>query len=161
VQEVFPMHGAEATVTSALAEERERAGRLGLSIFDRAATAVQNTDFDSDQGDFLLFRCLVAHPWPERMAAQGCIPCVFWAGYSTSLVSTTGSSDPCLICGADGACGGCGSSIRRDWLLMKCVSLPQSSYISPFAGCRSPKSLRRSFNVVTRSFLNNRLCVCG
>jgi hypothetical protein len=58
-------------LTSVLAEERDRADRPGLSIFDRAATAVQNTDFDSAQGDFLLFRCLVAHPWPERMAAQG------------------------------------------------------------------------------------------
>jgi hypothetical protein len=53
---VRSLRGIVLKLTSALAEEREWAGRPGLSIFDRAATAVQNTDFDSAQGDFLLFR---------------------------------------------------------------------------------------------------------
>ncbi len=58
-------------LTSVLAEERGRAGcRSDESMFDRAATAIQNIDFYSDQGVFLLLRCLVAHPWPARMAAQ-------------------------------------------------------------------------------------------
>jgi hypothetical protein len=62
--------GMVLKLTSVLAEERVRAGREpDALLFDRAVAAVQSTDVDSAQGDFLLFRFLVAHPWPERMAA--------------------------------------------------------------------------------------------
>ena len=57
-----------------LLAERDRAGRdVGTDqlLFSRADYAVRNLDFDTVQGDFVLYRFLVAQPWPERMAVPG------------------------------------------------------------------------------------------
>ena len=57
-----------------LLTERDRAGHDTESdelLFARAARAVRNLDFDTTQGDFVLYRFLVAQPWPERMAVPG------------------------------------------------------------------------------------------
>ena len=54
--------------------DRDRAGHdTGTDelLFARAAVAVRNVDFDSMQGDFVLYRFLVAQPWSERMAVPG------------------------------------------------------------------------------------------
>ena len=61
-------------LTGILLTERDRAGHdTGVDeiLFDRAACAVRNLDFDTTQGDFILYRFLVAQPWPERMAVPG------------------------------------------------------------------------------------------
>ena len=52
--------------------ERDRAGRVSdQRLFDCAIIAVRDAEFDSAQGDFLLYRFLVVHPWSERVAAPG------------------------------------------------------------------------------------------
>jgi len=52
-----------------LARERDRAGREPEDLlFDRARRAVRRADLNSHQGDFLIYRLLVAHPWPESTA---------------------------------------------------------------------------------------------
>ena len=61
-------------LTGILLTERDRAGHdTGVDeiLFERAACAVRNLDFDTTQGDFILYRFLVAQPWPERMAVPG------------------------------------------------------------------------------------------
>ena len=58
-----------AGLTVRLRSERERARcEPEDRLFARALRAVLRTDLNSAQGDFLLHRLLVAHPWPERMA---------------------------------------------------------------------------------------------
>ena len=52
-----------------LRSERQRAGREPDDrLFDNAERALRRVDFNSPQGDFLLYRFLVVHPWTERMA---------------------------------------------------------------------------------------------
>ena len=52
--------------------ERDRAGRdTDGTLLDRAVAAIRGSDFDTEQGDFLLYRFLAAHPWSERVAAPG------------------------------------------------------------------------------------------
>ena len=59
-------------LTDVMLDERERAGyENDEPLFDRAAVAVRRAEFDSEQGDFLLYRFLVAQPWSERLAAPG------------------------------------------------------------------------------------------
>jgi hypothetical protein len=41
------------------------------SLTETPPLAVRNLDFDTTQGDFVLYRFLVAQPWPERMAVPG------------------------------------------------------------------------------------------
>ena len=56
-------------LTATLRSERERARcEPEDRLFDRAARSLQRLDFNSTEGDFLLHRFLVVHPWPERMA---------------------------------------------------------------------------------------------
>ena len=53
----------------AIRNERARAGRdTAASLLSRARRAVHRVDFNTQEGDFLLYRCIVAHPWPERTA---------------------------------------------------------------------------------------------
>lgn len=61
-------------LSDVLLAERDRAGHDTSEdelLFCRAARAVRNLDFDTTQGDFVLYRFLVAQPWPERMAVPG------------------------------------------------------------------------------------------
>jgi len=59
-------------LTDVMLAERDRAGRVSdQHLFDRAIIAVREAEFDSAQGDFLLYRFLVVHPWSERVAAPG------------------------------------------------------------------------------------------
>ena len=52
-----------------LRRERERAGcEPEDHLLARAARAARHADLNTAQGDFLMYRLLVAHPWPERMA---------------------------------------------------------------------------------------------
>ena len=52
-----------------LERERERAGREPDHGFpDRVRQAVPSFDFDSPEGDFVLYRLLVAQPWSLRIA---------------------------------------------------------------------------------------------
>jgi hypothetical protein len=37
-------------------------------LLARAARAARHADLNTAQGDFLMYRLLVAHSWPERMA---------------------------------------------------------------------------------------------
>ena len=56
-------------LTTVLRSERERAGREPEDrLLSRAAQAARRIDLNSVEGDFLTYRLLVAHPWPERMA---------------------------------------------------------------------------------------------
>ena len=58
-----------AKLTVVIRSERERAGAEQEDrLFSRAARAARRADLNTAQGDFLSFRLLVAHPWPERMA---------------------------------------------------------------------------------------------
>ena len=57
---------------SVMLDERDRAGRdTDATLLDRAVAAIRGSDFDTEQGDFLLYRFLAAHPWSERVAAPG------------------------------------------------------------------------------------------
>ena len=71
--------GAEAAakkllrdLTAVMASERDRAGRdPECALLRRVRRAAARLDFDSPEGDFVLYRLLVAQPWPERMACPG------------------------------------------------------------------------------------------
>ena len=66
------LRGLVLKLTDVMLAERDRAGRISDELlFDRATAAVRRADFDSEQGDFLLYRFLVAQPWSERLAAPG------------------------------------------------------------------------------------------
>jgi hypothetical protein len=66
------LRGLVLKLTDVMLAERDRAGRVSDELlFDRAVAAVRRADFDSEQGDFLLYRFLVAQPWSERLAAPG------------------------------------------------------------------------------------------
>jgi hypothetical protein len=60
------------SLADVIERERERAGYERDSLLpDRVRRAITRLDFDSPEGDFLLYRLLVAHPWSERMACPG------------------------------------------------------------------------------------------
>ena len=66
------LRGLVLKLTDVMLAERDRANRISDELlFDRATAAVRRADFDSEQGDFLLYRFLVAQPWSERLAAPG------------------------------------------------------------------------------------------
>lgn len=55
-----------------MARERARAGHPPEALlFRRIRRTITNTEFDSPEGDFILYRLLVAQPWPERLAGHG------------------------------------------------------------------------------------------
>jgi len=57
------------TLLRLLARERDRAGcEPEDRLFDRACRAMRRLDLDSSQGDFIIYRFLIAHPWSETMA---------------------------------------------------------------------------------------------
>ena len=57
------------TLLRLLARERDRAGcEPEDRLFDRACRAMRRLDLDSSQGDFIVYRFLIAHPWSETMA---------------------------------------------------------------------------------------------
>lgn len=56
-------------LTTVLLRERDRAGHEPEdNLLSRAARAVRRVELNSAEGDFLTYRFLLAHPWPERMA---------------------------------------------------------------------------------------------
>ena len=58
-----------AKLTVVIRSERERAGAEQEDrLFRRAARAARRVNLNTAQGDFLSFRLLLTHPWPERMA---------------------------------------------------------------------------------------------
>ena len=60
------------TLTVLMARERSRAGREPTDLlFRRIRRAAATLDFDSPEGDFILFRLVVGQPWSERMACPG------------------------------------------------------------------------------------------
>ena len=92
-------------------DERERAGYDSDKLLsDRAAAAVQRAELDSKQGEFLLYRFLVAQPWSGRLAAPGMragrlsAVCLTLAGSSTGL---NGLLQPPGVVGARSGCGDC------------------------------------------------------
>jgi len=59
-------------LTVLMARERSRAGREPMDLlFRRIRRAAATLDFDSPEGDFILFRLVVGQPWSERMACPG------------------------------------------------------------------------------------------
>ena len=60
------------SLTTLMADERDRAGRRPEHLlFRRIRCAIKNLNFDSPEGDFVLYRLVVAQPWSERMACPG------------------------------------------------------------------------------------------
>jgi hypothetical protein len=58
-----------ASLTHVMARERAQAGRPPEDwLFRRIRRAICTVDFNSPEGDFILFRLLVAQPWSERLA---------------------------------------------------------------------------------------------
>jgi hypothetical protein len=61
-----------ASLTEVMARERERAGRPPEHwLFRRIRRAICNINFDTPEGDFILYRLLLAQTWPERLACPG------------------------------------------------------------------------------------------
>ena len=61
-----------SSLISTMARERDRAGREPEHFLFRRIRRVTSTlDFNSTEGDFLLYRLLLAQPWPERVAGGG------------------------------------------------------------------------------------------
>ena len=59
-------------LTAIMATERDRAGRdPECALLRRVRRAAVQLDFDSPEGDFVLYRLLVAQPWSERMTCPG------------------------------------------------------------------------------------------
>ena len=61
-----------STLTVIMEQERDRAGRAPQhDLFRRIRRAMNSLDFDTPEGDFILYRLLLAQPWSERMACPG------------------------------------------------------------------------------------------
>ena len=61
-----------ALITVIMARERDRAGRPQEDwLFRRIPRAILNVNFNTPEGDFILYRLLVAQPWPEHLACPG------------------------------------------------------------------------------------------
>ena len=57
------------SLTDTMARVRDRAGREPEDeLFHRICEAANRIDFDSPEGDFILYRLAVAQPWAERLA---------------------------------------------------------------------------------------------
>jgi hypothetical protein len=64
--------GLIVTLTRVIGTQRESAGHTGHSfLLRRVRRAVGGAHFDSPEGDFIIYRLLVAQPWPERLADPG------------------------------------------------------------------------------------------
>ena len=66
--------GLIVTLTRVIGTQRESAGynASGHSfLLRRVRRAVEGVQFDSREGDFIIYRLLVAQPWPERLADPG------------------------------------------------------------------------------------------
>ena len=60
------------TLTVLLTRERNRAGREPDDwLFRRIRRAAADLDFETSEGYFVLYRLLLAQPWPESMATPG------------------------------------------------------------------------------------------
>ena len=58
-----------AALVNIMRRERDRAdAELEDQLFDRASRAMRRVDLNSQEGDFLVYRFLIAHPWREDMA---------------------------------------------------------------------------------------------
>jgi len=61
-----------STLTVIMEQERDRAGRAPqYDLFRRIRRAMNSLDFDTPEGDFILYRLLLSQPWSERMACPG------------------------------------------------------------------------------------------
>ena len=55
-----------------IAQQRDDAGHTGHNpLLARARNAFASLVFDSPEGDFILYRLLVAQPWSERLSDPG------------------------------------------------------------------------------------------
>ena len=66
--------GLVADLTEVMACERDRAGRLtGAEYFllRRIRRAITCVAFDTPEGDFIIYRLLLAQPWAERVSSPG------------------------------------------------------------------------------------------
>jgi len=60
------------TLTTVIGEQRDHAGHTGHNfLLRRVRRAFGYVQFDSPDGDFLIFRLLLAQPWSERLADPG------------------------------------------------------------------------------------------